>query len=100
MKKQYRKPRLFAESFELLEHISSCKANQNITSVTYRDGNACSYTDANVTLFNPDYAPTNGCTNEYYNDVDYDDFNDYIASYALGRGGCYNAFSDGNFFAS
>ena len=57
MKKPYQKPRVYAESFELLEHIASCKANQDITSVTYRDGKACSYTDANVTLFNPDYAP-------------------------------------------
>ena len=46
MKKTYQKPRVYAESFELLEHIASCKANQGMTSVTYRDGNACTYTDA------------------------------------------------------
>lgn len=100
MKKQYRKPRLFAESFELLEHISSCKANQNITSVTYRDGYACTYTDANLTLFMPS---NGGCTNGYYDPNDdsmYDDFDDYLASFGVDRGGCYNAFSDGNFFAS
>lgn len=88
------------ETFELLEHIASCKANQDITTVTYRDGNACTYTDANLTLF---YPSNNGCTNGYYDPNDdsmYDDFDDYLASFGVDRGGCYNAFSDGNFFAS
>ena len=88
------------ETFELLEHIASCKANQDITTVTYRDGNACTYTDANLTLF---YPSNNGCTNGYYDPNDdsmYDSFDDYLASFGVNRGGCYNAFSDGNFFAS
>lgn len=100
MKKAYTKPALYAETFELSEHISSCKANQDITTVTYRDGYACTYTDANITLFYPE---NSGCTNGYYDPNDdsmYDDFDDYLASFGVGRGGCYNAFSDGNFFAS
>ena len=100
MKKAYKKPRLFAESFELLEHIASCKANQDVTTVTYRDRNSCTYTDANVTLFN---LGVDGCTNEYYLEGEgslFDDFDDYINSYLIDRGGCYNAFTDGNFFAS
>ena len=100
MKKPYQKPRVYVETFELLEHIASCKANQDITTVTYRDGNACTYTDANLTLF---YPSNNGCTNGYYDPNDtsmYDDFDDYLASFGVDRGGCYNAFSDGNFFAS
>ena len=100
MKKTYTKPMLYAESYELVEHISSCKANQDITTVTYRDGNACTYTDANLTLF---YPSNSGCTNGYYDPNDdsmYDSFEDYLASFGVDRGGCYNAFSDGNFFAS
>ena len=100
MKKTYTKPMLYAERYELVEHISSCKANQDITTVTYRDGNACTYTDANLTLF---YPSNNGCTNGYYDPNDdsmYDSFEDYLASFGVDRGGCYNAFSDGNFFAS
>ena len=100
MKKPYQKPRVYVETFELLEHISSCKYNHDITTVTYRDGNACTYTDANLTLF---YPSNNGCTNGYYDPNDdsmYDDFDDYLASFGVDRGGCYNAFSDGNFFAS
>ena len=30
----------------------------------------------------------------------YDSWEDYIDSFGVDRGGCYNAFSDGNFFAS
>ena len=100
MKKTYTKPAMYAETFELLEHISSCKANQGMTSVTYRDGNACTYTDANLTLFYPE---NSGCSNGYYDPGDdsmYDSFDDYLASFGVDRGGCYNAFSDGNFFAS
>lgn len=100
MKRTYTKPTLYAEKFELMEHISSCKTNQDITTVTYRDGNSCTYTDANLTLF---YPSNNGCTNGYYDPNDhsmYDDFDDYLASFGVDRGGCYNAFSDGNFFAS
>ena len=53
MKKAYKKPRLFAETFELLEHISSCKTGTGTGApvVSYRDGNSCTYTDANLTLF-------------------------------------------------
>ena len=97
MKKTYQKPRVYAESFELLEHIASCKANQDITTVTYRDGDACTYTDAELTLF---YQSNTNCKNDYFNDEDYDSFDDYLQSFAIGRGGCYNAFTDGNFFAS
>ena len=100
MKRTYTKPTLYAEKFELMEHISSCKANQDITTVTYRDGNSCTYTDAGLTLFNPGNSE---CKNDYYEEglgSSYDDFPDYLASFALTRGGCYNAFTDGNFFAS
>ena len=102
MKKAYTKPRLFAETFELLEHIASCKtgAGDHAPTVSYRSGDACTYTDANLTLFYPE---NSGCTNGYYDPNDdsmYDSFDDYLASFGVDRGGCYNAFSDGNFFAS
>lgn len=95
MKKPYQKPLVYVETFELLEHIASCKANQDVTSVTYRDGNTCTYTDANVTLFyNSD------CKNEYY-DPGVMTWDEYIDSFKPeNNGGCYNAFTDGNFFAS
>lgn len=95
MKKTYKKPRVYVETFELLEHIASCKANQDVTTVTYRDGNTCTYTDANVTLFyNSD------CKNEYFDETVMT-WEEYIDSFKPeNNGGCYNAFTDGNFFAS
>ena len=95
MKKAYEKPRVYVERFELLEHIASCKANQDITSVTYRDGNSCTYTDADVTIFyNSD------CSNDYY-DPETMSWEEYLDSFKPENGGgCYNAFTDGNFFAS
>ena len=98
MKKPYKKPQVYVETFELLEHIASCKANPDMTTVTYRDGYACTYTEAGLTVFQPE--ENTACHNDYFNLVDYDSFEDYLASFAVGRGGCYNAFSDGNFFAS
>ena len=96
MKKQYQKPRLFAESFELLEHIASCAVGDGITDATYRDRSSCSYTDGDVTLFNS--TGVNGCANNYapfFQSVD-----DFIASMEGEDSGCYNAFSNGNVFAS
>ena len=100
MKKAYEKPRVYVENFELLEHIASCKTGGERVSANYRDANSCTYSDANLTLF---YPGNSGCTNGYYDPDDtsmYDDFDDYLESFGVGRGGCYNAFSDGNFFAS
>ena len=98
MRKRYTKPKLYAETFELLEHISSCTANTNVTVVTYRDMYSCSYNDANVTLFNE--TGVNGCQNEYF-DPSMETWEEYLDSFKPENGGgCYNAFSDGNFFAS
>lgn len=89
------KPALYAETFELMEHISSCKVGGEGVNVTYRDGNSCTYTDANVTLFQNEK-----CSNDYY-DPNVMTWDQYIASFKPeNNGGCYNAFSDGNFFAS
>ena len=98
MKKPYKKPQIYVETFELLEHIASCKVNQGITTVTYRDGNTCTYNDYNVTLF---YEEANeACINEYY-DPTIMDWDEYLNSFKpQNGGGCYNVFADGNFFAS
>ncbi len=104
MKKPYQKPRVYAESFELLEHIASCKVNGGeggITTVTYRSAESgCTYSDGKVTLF---LDSNSSCTNEYWEhgQGDYDTWNQYLDSFKPENGGgCYNAFADGNFFAS
>ena len=93
----YKKPELYAEGFELSEHIASCTANTEVTTVTYRDANSCSYSDMNVHLFNQG---VNGCLNEYF-DSSMETWEEYLASFKPENGGgCYNSFADGNFFAS
>ena len=99
MKRTYIKPALYAESFELAEHISSCVVAPGNT-VTYRDGASCSYTEGGLSLFD---SGVSGCTGGYYegeNDPMYGSFEDFLSTMSGEIGGCYNAFSNGNFFAS
>ena len=97
MKRTYTKPTLYAEKFELMEHISSCTANTEVTTVTYRDPGSCAYNDMNVHLFNDGVS---GCLNEYY-DSAVMTWTEYLESFKPENGGgCYNSFADGNFFAS
>lgn len=94
MKKPYQTPRMYAESFELIEHIASCSANPDHTTVNYQDKNTCSYQDADVNLFLQN--TTKKC--EVWDNPDpemYTSFEEYLSTLS-----CYNAFSDGNFFAS
>ena len=95
MKKTYQKPRVYAESFELLEHIASCAVRDGITNATYRDRDSCSYTDGDITLF---YDSGNGCLNNY--GPMYDSPDDFLGVLGGEDSGCYNAFSNGNTFAS
>lgn len=91
MKKIYEKPRMYVEIFELMEHIASCATNEEMTSVPYRDGHSCTYTESKVTVF---YQDNTECKNQYY-DPGVMTWEEYLASFE-----CYNAFSNGNFFAS
>lgn len=99
MKKAYSRPKVYIESFELLEHIASCTSNPSITQVTYRDPHSCSYNDRNVHLY---YSEVSSCSdNEQTFDREAaETFEEYIASFGVPGGGCYNTFADGNFFAS
>ena len=98
MKKVYTKPAIYIETFELMEHISKCTANPDITTVLYRGEYDCPYIDDNLAIF---HASVSGCdVNENSYGDDFDDFDDFLGSLGVERGGCYNSFSDGNFFAS
>ena len=101
MKRPYQKPTIYIESFELLEHIAYCSADPSITVVTYRSGNECTYSDKNFTLFSES---NTSCINDYDHTM-YDSLDDFVASFNPNNPdytgvGCYNAFADGNFFAS
>lgn len=96
MKKPYQKPFFYIERFELLEHIASCTANTQITEVNYREPGVCTYKDANLVVFNQNQA---GCNQEIYEELG--SLEALIATMDPDdEGGCYNAFGDGNFFAS
>ena len=99
MKRAYTKPAIYIETFELMEHISKCSANPDITSVLYRGEYDCPYVDSNMAIF---HEGVTGCEmNEGTIDYEsFDDFDDFLDSFGVERGGCYNSFSDGNFFAS
>lgn len=87
---------LYAERFELLEHISSCSVGKGITTVTYRDRGACYYQDGDVALFNNGVT---GCLNNFAPFLNGDP-DAFLSSLNGENSGCYNAFSDGNTFAS
>lgn len=96
MKKTYSKPLLYAERFELVEHIASCAVAAGVTAATYRDRYSCSYQDGDVVLFNQ--AGVNNCQNNYAPYLSGPD--DFLKSLTEENSGCYNAFSNGNVFAS
>lgn len=95
MKKTYSKPKLYAESFELAEHIASCSVQQGVTAVSYRDASSCSYAEGGLALFN---VGVTGCPDSY-DPESFDSLDEYL-DIMTDRSKCYNAFSNGNFFAS
>ena len=66
---------LYAERFELCEHIASCKTGGSV-SVSYTDGNSCTYTDSNVTLF---YAGNNNCNKGGWDTDIFPTLDEYLA---------------------
>lgn len=102
MRKAYQKPQLYAESFELMEHVAGpCNGLENNKGdgfrVTHRNGTDCGIVDAGLRLFQ---SGTNDCGNidstlEFY-EVD---TIDQLMSLVSAK--CYNAFlPDSNLFAS
>ena len=52
MKKAYGKPMLFAESFELVEHIAGdFRVNDNFEGAKFHNSGECRYEDGNISLF-------------------------------------------------
>lgn len=55
MKKVYTKPLVYAETFELLEHVAGdCLVNDGFAGALHRSSTTCGYRDKNVTLFSGD----------------------------------------------
>ena len=100
IKKDYQKPALFAERFELMEHIADNCSMGKGASANYRNSGECSYTDANVTLFLTDTVNGRCGGSGYSYDTDlYDSWDDYAERFR-NDSECYNAFNNGLSFAS
>lgn len=101
MKKTYQKPMLYAETFEMLEHIASnCTLGDGVGySVTYRESGGtqpCAYTDNGTTIY---LSNTEACLDSF-DDRQWDSFDAYLSSMLGGGQQCYNAFQSGKAFAS
>ena len=83
MKKPYEKPRLYAESFALTEHIAACAPNPDGAYASFKDGNTCTYTDANLVVF---LDAGIGCDMGLFDDPNNPNLDDIGMM-------CYNAFS-------
>ncbi len=96
MKKVYSKPALYAETFELVEHVAGdCIVNDGFAGALHRGPESCGYRDSNITLFTGDLS----------------DCADAAELFALAGASpstdlsvinmeCYNSFLSGNLFAS
>lgn len=94
MKLKYHKPTIVIESFTLLEHIASCNANN---SATYLDASSgCSYSDATLVIYTEE-----SCEGMWISPYVYDSFEDFRQAVEDTEDfHCYNAFSNGDPFAS
>lgn len=91
MKKVYKKPSMYIESFELTEHIAACGAgtNGNEAGKPNHRENACSFELGGMDLF--DSSLVSKCIVDY----DEDKFNDIFEDT-----GCYQIFGNKFIFAS
>ncbi|MBQ6403104.1 MAG: hypothetical protein IJI27_04290 [Oscillospiraceae bacterium] len=103
MKKTYVKPAVYAESFELMEHVAGdCLTGDNFSGALHRGNQGCGYDIGGVVLFGQGQ---NGCGNdEFQAMMAFAGSNaDNPAQVAKDLGlECYNSFYDQamNFFAS
>ena len=95
MKQKYSKPMVYIERFELLDHISR-GCNYAGAVVNQQKPESCSYAVDNLALFQN---AGNGCLNQNYFPEMGDTWDTYISG-VVGNPDCYNALSDGRFFAS
>lgn len=93
MKKIYEKPFLYAETFELTEHVAGdCGPQPSQITVTYGRGTeTCKYQDGNLVLQLDNIV----CHNDLYIEAIDGDFANYMARLLSGGYDCYNAFTTG-----
>ena len=105
MKKPYFKPQVYAEAFELMEHVAgNCLVNDGFAGAHARNANDCSYSDGpSLSLFK---TADNGCMPSIFtgagvdlpDPTNPDDIRAKIAAIGME---CYNSFlTTGQLFAS
>ena len=103
MKKPYTKPRVYAEAFELMEHVAgNCLVNDAFSGAHHRNAGDCSYSDGNLYLFTSD---ANGCQTFLFAAVggvpDPNIPSDIVSKIEAIGMKCYNSFlATGQLFAS
>lgn len=97
MKKEYTKPVLYAETYELLEHIAlNCNTGVEGVVVNMRE-DTCYYSDNGLVLYKDTTAECKSSYNELM-DGSWENYFNNIFSQGVAK--CYNAFATGNPFYS
>lgn len=99
MKKKYSKPMLFAETFELVEHIAACEGD--LAYQTHHDQGKCAVTlsgkdGSGGTIFTASI--TDCLTGQVYNPAD--DPSGELLAILLNQSKCYNTFNAGTMYSS
>jgi hypothetical protein len=105
MKKGYKKPLVYAESFELIDHIAGeCQGLENYVTgdfnITHRNSGECGIWDANIKLFQSGVADCNTKIFENFGMEPTLENAKVIIGAMEGGTSCYNAFLGTNLFAS
>ena len=97
MKKTYQRPLLFAETFELREHIAGdCNVNDGFVGASAGSDTTCTYSDKNMTLFANESI---GCETFWFTDFDVPPSRDNLDAAGI-KLNCNGAFLSGQLFAS
>ena len=96
MKKEYRKPFLYAESYELAEHIAGdCAVNDDFQGAQHRAPKDCAYVDSNLVLY---LDPAKNCETFWFTNAGLEPSVENLPLIGIK---CYNSFLiTGNLFAS
>ena len=100
MKKTYTKPLLFAESYQMVEHIAGT-CNTSAYNATHNTGWTCSITgvESGLTLFTAQQLNCGRSVDEDHEILDGSVISDSMMSSMIGSL-CYNQFEQGQMFSS
>ena len=98
MKRTYRKPSLYVETFELVEHIASCATNTGTYTVNSNTAWSCAATDGSGDVVFMEGTSKCEVAGGQAFDPNIEDIDDIIS--AILEGQCYNTYANGPMFSS